>query len=108
MPVLCHNFDDITQSRAVLICPAGRTKRHACKVATSRDTTLQSEAERFVEALENTDEEAGTDASQGEVTRLQEALSTCQQQVGTATSDFCLYRVLEAGVLTSQISFGHR
>ena len=62
---------------------AGRKQRHACKVATSRDTSLQSEAERFVEALENTDEESGTDASDTEVAALQEKLSTCQQQVST-------------------------
>ena len=50
-------------------------------MATSRDTSLQSEAERFVEALENTDEESGTDASHIEVARLQDRLSACQQQV---------------------------
>lgn len=45
-----------------------------------------------MEALENTDEEAGTDASQGEVTRLQEALSTCQQQVVMTFSDLAWLR----------------
>ena len=61
--------------------PAGTRHRQACKVATSRDTSLQSEAERFVEALENTDEESGTDASHTEIARLQDKLSACQQQV---------------------------
>ena len=43
---------------------------------------MQSEAERFVEALENTDEESGTEASHAEVAMLREKLSACQQQVG--------------------------
>ena len=65
-----------------MACPAGRAHHHACRVATSRDASLQSEAERFVEALSNTDEESGTDASHAEVARLQDKLEACQQQVG--------------------------
>ena len=52
-------------------------------MAAPRDTSLQSEAERFVEALQNTDEESGTDASQTEVGRLQEKLRECQEQVSS-------------------------
>lgn len=52
-------------------------------MAAPRDTSFQSEAERFVEALENTDEESGTDASQTEVERLQGKLRECQQQVSS-------------------------
>ncbi len=40
-----------------------------------------------MEALENTDEESGTDASHDEVARLQEKLSTCQQQVSMIFSN---------------------
>ena len=60
---------------------AGRRVQQACRVAAPRDTSLQSEAERFVEALENTDVESGTDASQTELVRLQGKLRECQEQV---------------------------
>ena len=73
-------------SERVLPDPAGRRDQQACRVAAPRDTSLQSEAERFVEALENIDEESGTNASQTEVERLQEKLRECQAQVSSTSA----------------------
>lgn len=82
LPEVCSSFTETTHSLGkqshVL---AGRTHDQACKVAISRDKSLQSEAERFVEALESTGEESGTNASHAETARLQQKLEACQQQV---------------------------
>ena len=63
-------------------CP-GRGSGHRCAVATSRDAQLQSEAERFVEALQAEDVTADEPADSTDKAALQRQYRECKDKVHT-------------------------